>query len=158
MHSDCRSSIFAFKVSFLYDESECACRIALLYSAAFREKKRIEVEGPIQLTGLSTIEVDVTGTGSQSVKPYPSCPLQVLKKHVRDVDDHVGAKYEICTRRGLGTAPSVCPLLTATGIQGSRGCPWRLFETSWVSVEVIWSLVGVRGDLVGVRGGHFKPR
>ena len=73
--SDCRSSLFVFKISFLSDLSECACRIALVYSSAFREEKRIEVECPIQLIGLSTVEVDDTGTGSQSVEPYPSYSL-----------------------------------------------------------------------------------
>ena len=41
--------------------------------------------------------------------PGRSEGAEVFKKHVRDADDHVGAKCEIRTRRGLSTAPSVCP-------------------------------------------------
>ena len=40
--------------------------------------------------------------------PERSEGAEVFKKHVRDADDHVGAKCEIRTRRGLSTAPSVC--------------------------------------------------
>ena len=41
--------------------------------------------------------------------PERSEGAEVFKKHVRDADDHVGAKCEIRPRRGLSTAPSVCP-------------------------------------------------
>ena len=40
--------------------------------------------------------------------PERSEGAEVFKKHVRDADDHVGAKCEIRSRRGLSTAPSVC--------------------------------------------------
>ena len=50
--------------------------------------------------------------------PEQSEGPEVFKKHVLDADDHLGAKCEMCSRRGLSTAvrlsvrPSVCPLLT----------------------------------------------